>query len=685
MSHTMLALAVVFASSPAFAAGLRAGAASVDVTPERFPVIVNGSFAEQTATVARDRLHARALVLDNGSTRLVVVVVDTCMMPREFLDKTKGLIHAETSIPVDRQLISATHTHTAPAAMGCLGSDADPTYGEFLQRQIVRSVRQAADRLAPAQVGWAVVPTSGLTHNRRWILRADKVRPDPFGIPTVRANMHPGYQNADFVGESGPVDPFLSLLSVRTVEGTPIAVLANFSMHYFGAAPVSADYFGMFCGKLEQRTNTPGFVAILSQGTSGDQHWMDYARPKSGMTIDRYSDAVVDQAAAGLKGIVHRSDVPLAMAESTLTLGRRTPDSDRQAWAKKRVDALAGKKPTAQPDIYAREAVFLHAEPTRELKLQAVRIGDLGLVALPNEVFGITGLKIKARSPLPVTFNIELANGADGYIPPPHQHVLGGYTTWPARTAGLEVQAEPKITDAAVMLLEQIAGKKRLPDADPTADPYAQLVMAGKPIGYWRLGEWEGRTAADLTGKHPGQYEPGVVFGLDGPVVRNFDGLRAINRAAHFAGGRVLAKIPDLGLHYSVELWFWNGVPGDAREDTGTLVAFGRAAHRTDRGPEVSLIRGKVAEAREVPLRTWRHVVLVRNKDTIQVHTAGLEPVTIAAPEHGMWDTLTIGGRMDGTGLFEGRIAEVAVYDRSLTREEIAERVKAAHSGERNR
>ena len=69
------------------------------------------------------------------------------------------------------------------------------------------------------------------------------------------------------------------------------------------------------------------------------------------------------------------------------------------------------------------------------------------------------GLKLKARSPLQPTFNIELANGAEGYIPPPEQHALGGYTTWPARTAGLFPAAEPQIVAAPLGLLERVAGK----------------------------------------------------------------------------------------------------------------------------------------------------------------------------------------------------------------------------------
>jgi hypothetical protein len=86
---------------------------------------------------------------------------------------------------------------------------------------------------------------------------------------------------------------------------------------------------------------------------------------------------------------------------------------------------MAGAKPRNQPEVYAREQVFLHEDPTRELKLQALRIGDLGITAIPNEVFAITGLKLKAQSPLPTTFNIELANGAEGYIPPPAQTSAG--------------------------------------------------------------------------------------------------------------------------------------------------------------------------------------------------------------------------------------------------------------------
>ncbi|MBX9626560.1 MAG: hypothetical protein K2X82_22355 [Gemmataceae bacterium] len=694
--RVVLAWVALLIAAPAVAAEpkLRAGAAAIDVTPERFPVVVNCGFAEASAAAAQDRLHARALVLDDGTTRLAVVVVDNCMMPREFLDRAKALIAAETGIPADRQLISATHTHTAPAVMGCLGSDPDPAYGAFLERQLVQAVREAVANLAPAEAGWAVADAGHLTHNRQWVLRSDKVRADPFGDLTVRSNMHPGYLHPDFVGPSGPTDPWLTLLSVRHADGRPLAVLANFSMHYFGTAPVSADYFGRFCGTLERRVGggRKGFVAMLSQGTSGDLMWMDFGKPQPKQTMEDYADALADVGEKALKAVRYRPDVSLAMAETTLTLGRRVPAPERLAWARKVVAGLNGKKPTTQPEIYAREAVFLHDEPKRELKLQAVRVGDLGIAAIPNEVFAITGLKIKAQSPLAGTFAVELANGSEGYIPPAEQHPLGGYTTWPARSAALEVGAEAKITDAVLGLLEKVAGKKRKPLPDPAADPYAKHVLAAKPVAYWRLGELSGATAADLAGKNPGAVEPGVVWGLDGPVPRRFDGPAAANRAAHFAGGRVTATFLPLGERYSVEVWFWNGFPADARDWTGTLFTL-TVAEQAEDGLALGGKKGSagalaipMGETRPAgrtpaPFRAWAHAVLVRDGGRVRAYLNGREEVDAELPATGKPDGILIGGRPDERFGFEGRLAEVAVYDRPLTGAEVAARHAAV--GER--
>ena len=262
---------------------------------------------------------------------------------------------------------------------------------------------------------------------------------------------------------------------------------------------------------------------MMSQGTSGDQMWMDYGRPKNdpGSTptptrsprtaYEAYrSIAYRDLGAAG-DGRDATHPAPSRPDAARLDLG---PADRRRRWG------TASRRHL--PEVYAKEAIYLHDEPERELKLQAIRIGELGIAAIPNEVFALTGLKIKARSPLAPTMNIELANGSEGYIPPPEQHALGGYTTWPARTAGLEVQAEPKIVAAVLGLLEQVAGSPAAPVEPDRRGAYAEAVLASRP---WRTGgsrKWRDPRPRTPRGHGSGRYDGGVAFYLPGPPLPGF-------------------------------------------------------------------------------------------------------------------------------------------------------------------
>src|SRR5262245_63546160 len=110
------------------AAEFRAGAAALDITPTNLPIRTAGNLTLTVVTNIHDSLHTRALVLDDGSTRLVIAVVDSCMISREDLDQAKAAASRETGIPVENMLVSATHTHTAPAIYGRHGNDSEPAY-----------------------------------------------------------------------------------------------------------------------------------------------------------------------------------------------------------------------------------------------------------------------------------------------------------------------------------------------------------------------------------------------------------------------------------------------------------------------------------------------------------------------------------------------------------------------------
>ncbi len=696
----------------------RAGAHTVDITPTRYPVRVNAMFTERTGTNTVDPLMVRALALDDGTNRIVIAVVDTCMVPRDLIDRAKDAAKAATGLPTDRMLVSATHTHSAPSAMGCLGSRPDPAYAEFLIPRIAEAIAGAIGRLEPAQIGWGVIDDWEHTFNRRWIRRPDRLLTDPFGSTNVRAHMHPGHESPDVVGPSGPVDPALSVIGVKAADGRPLALLANYSQHYYGSPLLSSDYYGRFvrhvasrigAGKSPGQGKTP-FVAMMSQGTSGDLMWMDYSAPATDIGYDAYAQAVAERAASVWQGMHFLNWVPVRMAERELRLAYRVPDASRLAWARKVAAGLEDRLPATLPEVYALEALHLHEARSAQLKLQAIRIGDVGLTAIPNEVFALTGLKLKAQSPLTQTFNIELANGAEGYIPPVEQHSLGGYTTWPARTAGLEVKAEAEIAGVLLDLLEVVSGRPRRP-IRASAGPYAEAVLNSRPAAYWRMEDASGPALFDSTPlNHPAVIEPGVALFLPGasgtvgfqptrPEAPNSFSGETINRAIHLAGGRVIAQAPYLGSSYSVELWFWNGLPTDARGITGILFSRALGGNSpgdqfgiggTNQAPGVGRLFFNMGIGKdsvsigstELGWRRWHHLVFVRSGEKVTLHLDGRAAPELEArgtPENlSDSSTLILGGGANRDIGFAGRLDEVAVYDRALTPEEIAAHYRVA-------
>ncbi|MFO0911113.1 MAG: LamG-like jellyroll fold domain-containing protein [Isosphaeraceae bacterium] len=682
-------LAWVGMVSSTHAAGLRAGASAVDVSPRKFPVLINGGFLQAQTGQVRAPLFARALVLDEGATRLALVVVDSCMMPRELIDRAKERASKATGIATDRMLISATHTHSAPAAMGALGCAPDGNYVELLPGLIAQAIEEAAARLEPARVGWGSSFEPEHTHCRRWIRRPDRMIVDPFGQPTGRAHMHPGHQNPDAITPSGPVDPQLSVLAVQRPNGEPIALLANYSMHYYGDEPASPDYFGRFARELESRlggSQSPSkCVVMMSQGTSGDQQWMDYAAPLPNAICRRTRSPWSTRPSGSTSRSGFQDSAALAMSEKIIPLKRRVPDAERLAWARPIVAALNGQR-AFDSRVYAREAVYLHDEPVRELKLQAIRIGDLGLAAIPDEVYALTGLKIKARSPLAATFTIELANGSEGYIPPPEQHALGGYTTWPARTAALEVSAETTITATIIELLEQVAKRPRRVESTP-GDAYFRAILEARPWSFWTLDEMDGTVAHDATDRHHhARLDPGFALYLDGrgePATARSAGSRSV----YLAGGRIVLDGVPLQ-PATVEFWFWSGLTGDAREAPSRLVSLGEplviVLGGSGRAPGRLLVTRPTGESiasgtTEVEPKRWHHLAVSVDGSRISVDLDGHREVAekelpFPLPTTGR---LQLGGTDPRGPGFDGKIDDLALFDRVLTPAELKAHVAA--------
>lgn len=693
----ILAAGLLAAAIPVQAA-LQAGAAVVDVTPEKLPVLLNGGMLSRQSDKIKSRVNARAFVLSDGRHQLALVVVDSCMMPRPLLDEAKALAAQRTGIPADRILIAATHSHTAPSSMGCLGTHEDPAYVPVLRARLVEAIAAAHANLEPARVGFARANAAGYTALRRWIRRPDRVVDDPFGNKTVRANMHAGRVWDDVTGESGPGDPDLTLIAFQARDGRPIGVLSSFSMHYFGDRDISADYFGLYAEGLKQRIapgaapGKPAFVGAMAHGCSGDIYRADYKLPEAErnqrmkITIDDYASQLADIAFKAYSTIKYQDNADLAMAETRLTLKYRVPDKQRLEWAQRIVAAMGDRLPKDTTEVYAREQIYLHERQQTGVVVQALRIGDMAIATTPTETYAITGLKIKAASPLRNTMVFDLTNGGDGYIPPPEQHLFGGYNTWAARSAGLEVMAEPKIAEAAVILLEQVTGKPRR-ETKLSQGPAARTILDLKPAAWWRLDEFAGPHAFDATGRQrDAVYEREVTYYLEGARSDVFCTDGESNRAAHFVGGRLRARLTGVGDRYSVSGWIWNGMPNEGRDVSGWFFSRGRdhglgafgdhlgVGGRSGHAGKLIFFHGSdpktvVAGKTTVPRWEWQHVALVRDGESVRVYLNGALELETRAPGGfpAGFDQHFFGGRSDNESNWEGRLDEIAVFDRALS------------------
>ncbi len=449
----------------------QAGAATSNITPPLGATLIGG-WGSPEAEHIHDELWARCLVLDNGSARLVFVIIDNLGASREVFGDARERLAEKTGIPAEHMLMASTHTHSAPSARPSNVLDPPPTlteYQQFIADRIVDGVRRAINNLEPARIGWGAGDAPGQVFNRRWFMADGFDLTNPFG-ETDQVRMNPPRNHEALADPAGPTDPEIAFLAVESTDGRPMALLANYSLHYVGGVPgnhVSADYFGVFAreiGRLLAADGAnPDFVGIMSNGTSGDVNNINFRAPAPQREpyeqINRVASIAAAEVYKAYQTVEFHDWVALDARMTELTLEVRKPSEailERARRILEDPDNAPGLH--AREEVYARRAVQMHESPGEvDIPVQALRVGGVGVAAIPFEVFAETGLEIKEKSPFEMAFAISFGNGGYGYLPTPQQHELGGYETW-LGTSRVEIEAAPKITASILEKFDAMAG-----------------------------------------------------------------------------------------------------------------------------------------------------------------------------------------------------------------------------------
>ena len=451
----------------------RAGAATSNLTPAIGAPIIGG-FVPFPSTHIHDELYARCLVLDDGHTRIALVVCDLLGIHRVVSEEARRLISEQHQIPVANIMISATHTHSATSALGedRLEPDQEPSeYQAFVASRIADGVTRSINNLRPAQIAFGSVDVPDHLFNRRWHMRPGTVPPNPFGGTDI-VKMNPSAGSPNLMEPAGPIDPSVSMISVRDLNGKPISVFAAYSLHYVGgvgSGHISADYYGYFCEELRALVELPSttaddvdlppFVGIMANGTSGDINNINFKTPRPGRKPYEQMKFVAKDVAmkvhAALEGLTYQDHVTVAASYREPVVRWRKPTPEQRAWAVSTI-AAGPKSDSDLSYIYAQRAMKLDGYPeTTTIPVQIVRIGDIGIGTMPCEIFCEIGMEFKDRSPLANSFMVELAHGYFGYLPTPRQMELGGYETW-IGTNRLEPTASEKLMAELIDMAESL-------------------------------------------------------------------------------------------------------------------------------------------------------------------------------------------------------------------------------------
>jgi neutral ceramidase len=404
---------------------LRAGAARVDITPAGDPAF------PASGRYAHERLYARAIVLDNGATRVALVGLDLGGIDEDIWAKASQQVASELRCPPENVVLTTTHSHSAVPS-GPPPAGYPRTSPEKTIAAVVDAVSQAKAHLAPALAGFGT-GASYLNVNR----------------DTVSDETHLWTQAANL---SGPSDKTVAVVRFTTPAGEPIAAYVSYAMHPIHGYLVgitSADVPGALCRYVEQQFDDK-MVVVFAQGASGDQNPL-YLRPSTnalaslgGTRVTGYEMAREPVEAPLREGKLSRHPLDPKLADNlerliesegqllgeevirVMTHTRARSDAVR-LWAAQKTLTCPARRRTNTGREGAPGTYEDSDDPVR-IRLGVLGIGDTALATVNGEVYSAIGQRAKRQSPLTNTVVVTLANGRanSGYIP--DDASFGAYT-----------------------------------------------------------------------------------------------------------------------------------------------------------------------------------------------------------------------------------------------------------------
>ncbi|MDE2990202.1 MAG: hypothetical protein OXU21_03925 [Chloroflexota bacterium] len=435
------------------AGGIRIGVAGGDITPPAGVDLSGFSPRMGSSLGVQDSLELHALAATDGNATVLLAAFDLVGLTPAWIERTRARVSAATGIPADHQMYACTHGHGGPET-GVLPTMGDPdeNYLGELASRTVEVAQAATERQSPAEivVGFG---TSFAGINRR----SRAVAPD-----------------GPCDGEPDDIDPTLIAAQARDGDGRPVVTLVNYGCHPTSSRErvFSADYPGHLRRRVRLVTGAP-CLFINGAGANANLRFTD-PRARGYGEARGHGNALALTAVRALQTARPSISTEVAAASRTAALAH----ADLPSRAEARALRAAGEANVAAADSdamrrhyevyeveHADRVLAAHRDPAwtgrQEVELQALRIGDLAMVATPVELFAADGQAIRAGSPAPATIVAGWSNGNWGYLPTRRVAAYGGYEAktahpWYQQPAAWTPQSGDALRAAALASLAEV-------------------------------------------------------------------------------------------------------------------------------------------------------------------------------------------------------------------------------------
>lgn len=393
LSLGALALTLTIAAAPPPSGpGLKVGAARVDITPAA------EDLAAPFETIG-DRVHLRAVVIESGGRRAVIVIADVPTISAPVAADIKMRISAAAKVPQTQIVLGTTHTHNvlrvAPETVGII-LPGSARFVEQVTAAAVQAVRKAVDDLQPARAGTGKGKAYLVGNRNTW------------------SAAHGRYISGVDRDGVEPIDHTLGVVKFERLDGKPIAYLLNYAIEPVIAmatkSEVSGDVPGATSRIIEERS---GAVALFTVGAAGvplyraEDTPAPQRRAHTTALMQAYGTVLAEEALAVAGDIATSAEgVRIGGAEEPLICpGKATSPfnlPDRCAYAP------GSTLPAC--DFKDRDA-----DPVT-LNIGVVKIGDLAIVQTDANVAPAVGAKLHRMTPIANTWIVALTFGPMRFV-----------------------------------------------------------------------------------------------------------------------------------------------------------------------------------------------------------------------------------------------------------------------------